>query len=146
MLILVVLFQNSSALASAYGIAVTGTMVVTTAISFVVVWKLWRWPLWAAVALAGTFLVADLAFLAANLVKVLEGGYVPLILAAISMIMMWTWVRGNKLLVRKTQRDSIPTIELIRMLEKSKPQRVAGTADLPDELGRHRAVVADAQS
>ena len=127
-LILVVLFQNSSALANAYGIAVTGTMVVTTAISFVVVWKLWRWPLWAAVALAGTFLVVDLAFLAANLVKVLEGGYVPLILAALSMVVMWTWVRGNKLLVRKTQRDSIPTIELIRMLEKSKPQRVAGTA------------------
>ena len=127
-LALVLLFKSSSALASAYGIAVTGTMVVTTAIAFIVVWKLWKWPLWAAGALTGTFLVVDLAFLAANLVKVLEGGYVPLILAGCSMILMWTWVRGNAMLVRKTQRDSIPTIELIRMLEKSKPVRVAGTA------------------
>jgi len=127
-LALVLMFKSSSALANAYGIAVTGTMVVTTALSFVVVWRMWKWPLWAALALTGTFLIVDLAFLAANLVKVLEGGYVPLILAACSMIVMWTWVRGNALLVRKTQRDSIPTIELIRMLEKSKPVRVAGTA------------------
>ncbi len=127
-LALVLLFKNSSALASAYGIAVTGTMVVTTAISFVVVWRLWKWPLWAALAFTGTFMVVDLAFLAANLVKVVEGGWVPLMLACCSMIVMWTWVRGNNLLVRKTQRDSIPTVELIRMLEKSKPQRVAGTA------------------
>ena len=127
-LALVLLFKNSSALASAYGIAVTGTMVVTTAISFVVVWKLWKWPLWGALAFTGMFMAVDLAFLAANLVKVVEGGWVPLMLACCSMIVMWTWVRGNALLVRKTQRDSIPTIELIRMLEKSKPQRVAGTA------------------
>ena len=127
-LVLVLLFKSSSALANAYGIAVTGTMVVTTAIAFIVVWKLWKWPLWLAASLTGTFLVVDLAFLAANLIKVLEGGYVPLILAACSMVLMWTWVRGNALLVRKTQRDSIPTIELIRMLEKSKPVRVAGTA------------------
>ncbi len=127
-LALVLLFKSSSALASAYGIAVTGTMVVTTLISFVVVWKLWHWPLWAAAAFTGTFLAVDIAFLAANLVKVVEGGWVPLLLACCSMIVMWTWVRGNKLLVRKTQRDSIPTIQLIRMLEKSKPQRVAGTA------------------
>ncbi len=127
-LALVVLFQNSSALANAYGIAVTGTMVVTTTIAFVVVWKMWRWPLWAAASLTAIFLIVDLAFLAANLVKVLEGGYVPLILAGGAMILMWTWVRGNAMLVRKTQRDSIPTIELIRMLEKSKPTRVAGTA------------------
>jgi KUP system potassium uptake protein len=127
-LALVLLFKNSSALASAYGIAVTGTMVVTTAISFVVVWKMWKWPLWAALAFTGMFMIVDLAFLAANLVKVVEGGWVPLMLACCSMIVMWTWVRGNALLVKKTQRDSIPTLELIRMLEKSKPQRVAGTA------------------
>ena len=127
-LALVLLFKNSSALASAYGIAVTGTMVVTTTIAFVVVWKLWKWPLWGAVAFTGMFLVVDLAFLAANLIKVLEGGWVPLLLAACSMILMWTWVRGNALLVRKTQRDSIKTVDLIRMLEKSKPVRVAGTA------------------
>ena len=127
-LVLVLFFRTSDALASAYGIAVTGTMVVTTAIAFVVVWKLWKWPLWASLAFTGMFLIVDLAFLAANLVKVVEGGWVPLLLASCSMVIMWTWVRGNALLVTKTQRDSIPTTDLIRMLEKSKPQRVAGTA------------------
>ena len=127
-LALVVIFQKSDALASAYGIAVTGTMVVTTAIAFVVVWRLWKWPLWLALAFTGTFLAVDLAFLAANLVKVLEGGFVPLAIAACAMVVMWTWVRGNTLLVRKTQRDSITTLALIRMLEKSKPVRVSGTA------------------
>ena len=127
-LALVIIFQKSDSLASAYGIAVTGTMVVTTAIAFVVVWKLWKWPLWLALLFTGTFLAVDLAFLAANLVKVLEGGFVPLAIAACAMVVMWTWVRGNALLVRKTQRDSITTLALIRMLEKSKPVRVSGTA------------------
>ncbi len=127
-LALVFLFRSSSALANAYGIAVTGTMVVTTALAFVVVWKMWKWPLPAALAFIVLFLVVDLAFLAANLVKVVEGGWVPLLLAGCSMVVMWTWVRGNMLLVRKTQRDSIPTAELIGMLQKSKPMRVMGTA------------------
>lgn len=127
-LVLVLLFKSSSALANAYGIAVTGTMVVTTALAFIVVWKLWKWPLWAAIGVISMFLAVDLAFLAANMVKVLEGGWVPLLLASCSMIVMWTWVRGNGLLLTKTQRDSIATLELIRMLQKSKPQRVSGTA------------------
>jgi KUP system potassium uptake protein len=127
-LFLVVVFKSSDALANAYGIAVTGTMVVTTSLAFVVVWKLWRWPLWAASLFIACFLAVDLAFLAANLVKVLEGGWVPLTLGAASMIVMWTWVRGTRLLSQKTDRDSIPTTDLLRMLEKSKPTRVPGTA------------------
>ena len=127
-LLLVFLFRTSSNLANAYGIAVTGTMVVTTALSFFVVWKLWRWPLASAIPFVGMFLTVDLAFMAANLVKVLEGGWVPLSLAGLSMIVMWTWVRGTELLARKTHRDSIPTTDLIRMMEKSKPTRVPGTA------------------
>ena len=127
-LILVLFFKTSSALASAYGIAVTGTMVVTTALAFVVVWKKWGWPLWAALSVIAVFLVVDIAFLAANIVKVIDGGYVPLLLAACSMVVMWTWVRGNRLLALKTQKDSIPTLELIKMLQKSKPTRVTGTA------------------
>jgi KUP system potassium uptake protein len=127
-LILVIVFKNSSALASAYGIAVTGTMVTTTALAFVVVWKKWRWPLWASLLLISGFLSVDLAFLAANLMKVVDGGWVPLLLAACSMIVMWTWVRGTHLLAEKTHRDSIPIMELISMLERSKPTRVPGTA------------------
>ncbi|MDE2579494.1 MAG: potassium transporter Kup [Hyphomicrobiales bacterium] len=127
-LFLVVIFKTSDSLANAYGIAVTGTMVVTTSLAFIVVWKQWHWPLWATALVIAAFLVVDLAFFAANLVKVLDGGWVPLLLAACSMIVMWTWVRGTHLLNEKTDRDSIPTTELIKMLEKSKPTRVPGTA------------------
>jgi KUP system potassium uptake protein len=127
-LLLVIAFKGSSALASAYGIAVTGTMVVTTGLAFVVVWKKWAWPLWAALLLISAFLVVDLAFLAANLMKVVDGGWVPLALAGCAMIVMWTWVRGTRLLAEKTHRDSIPVRELIAMLQKSKPTRVPGTA------------------
>jgi KUP system potassium uptake protein len=126
--LLVLLFKSSGALASAYGIAVSGTMVVTTALAFVVVWKRWHWPLWAAVSFVSAFLVIDCIFFAANLMKVVEGGWVPLLLACCSMVVMWTFVRGNKLLSQKMMRDSIPLKDLIRMLEKSKPTRVPGTA------------------
>ncbi len=127
-IILVFLFKSSSALASAYGIAVTGTMVVTTALAFVVVWKRWKWPLWASILFIGAFLAIDMAFLVANLMKIVDGGWVPLLLALCSMIIMGTWVRGSSLLTNKTHRDSIPTRDLIRMLQKSKPTRVPGTA------------------
>jgi KUP system potassium uptake protein len=127
-LLLVFLFRSSENLANAYGIAVTGTMVVTTALAFFVVWKLWRWPLYRAIPFIGLFLAVDLSFLAANLVKVLEGGWVPLSLGVLSMIVMWTWVRGTDLLAKKTHRDSIPMADLIRMMGKSKPTRVPGTA------------------
>ncbi len=127
-LALVVIFKSSDALANAYGIAVTGTMVVTTSLAFVVVWKQWRWPLWAASLFIGFFLAIDLSFLTANLIKVLDGGWVPLTLGAAAMVTMWTWVRGTKLLNQKTDRDSIPTTDLLRMLTKSKPTRVPGTA------------------
>ena len=127
-LLLVIAFKSSSALASAYGIAVTGTMVVTTGLAFVVVWKKWGWPIWAAAALISAFLVVDLAFLMANLMKVKDGGWVPLALGGCAMIVMWTWVRGTRLLAEKTHRDSIPMKELIAMLAKSKPTRVPGTA------------------
>ena len=127
-LALVLVFRSSDALANAYGIAVTGTMVVTTSLAYIVVRYMWRWPAPAAIAFVALFLIVDLAFLAANLIKVLEGGWVPLLLGGFSMITMWTWVRGTAFLSQKTHRDSIPTSDLIRMLEKSKPKRVPGTA------------------
>ncbi len=127
-LALVLLFKSSDALANAYGIAVAGTMVMTTALAFFVVWKLWRWPLWAAVLLIGGFLVIDLSFFVANLYKVLDGGYVPLLLGSATFVVMWTWTRGSRILVEKTHRDSIPMAQLLKMLEKSKPTRVPGTA------------------
>jgi KUP system potassium uptake protein len=127
-LLLVAFFKTSSSLASAYGIAVTGTMVVTTALAFVVVWKCWHWPIWLAAPFVSTFLLIDLAFLTANLMKVAEGGWVPLVIAAGVMVVMWTWVRGTHLLTHKLKRDTIPIPDLIKMLEKSTPMRVPGTA------------------
>jgi KUP system potassium uptake protein len=127
-LLLVVAFRSSSALASAYGIAVTGAMVVTTALAFVVVWKKWGWPIWLAALVVVSFLIVDLTFLVANLMKVADGGWAPLALAVCAMIVMWTWVRGTRLLAEKTSRDSIPIMDLIAMMRKSKPPRVPGMA------------------
>ena len=127
-LALVLLFRSSDALANAYGIAVSGTMVATTALAFFVVWKLWHWPLWGALALICAFLSIDISFFIANLYKVLDGGWVPLLLGCATFVVMWTWSRGSAILASKTHRDSIPMTDLIKMLEKSKPVRVPGTA------------------
>jgi KUP system potassium uptake protein len=127
-LLLVGLFRSSSALASAYGIAVTGTMVVTTMMAFIVVWKDWHWPQWAAAALIVPFLTIDLTFLAANLIKVFEGGWVPLALGSAVMIVMYTWRRGTRLLFEKTRRLETPLDGLVASLERKPPLRVPGTA------------------
>jgi KUP system potassium uptake protein len=127
-LLLVGLFRSSSALASAYGIAVTGTMVVTTMMAFVVVWKGWHWSVWAAAALILPFLLIDLTFLSANLLKVMEGGWVPLALGGAVMIVMYTWRRGTRLLFEKTRRLETPLDGLVAMLERKPPVRIPGTA------------------
>jgi KUP system potassium uptake protein len=127
-LLLVAMFRSSSALASAYGIAVTGTMVVTGMMAFVVIWRMWRWSMLAAAALMLPFLVIDLTFLSANMLKVIEGGWVPLALGGVVMLVMYTWRRGSRLLFEKTRRLETPLDELVRMLERKPPQRVAGTA------------------
>jgi KUP system potassium uptake protein len=127
-LALVLLFRSSNALGNAYGIAVSGAMVVDTSLAFFVVWKLWRWSPAAAAALAGGFLVIDLCFFFANLSKVLEGGWAPLTLGTALFVLMWTWSRGSAILLARTHRDAIPMLDLIKMLQKSKPVRVPGTA------------------
>jgi KUP system potassium uptake protein len=127
-MLLVVLFRSSSALASAYGISVTGTMVVTAMMGFVVIWKVWRWSALAAAALIVPFLFLDLTFLAANLLKVFEGGWVPLALGGIIMLLMYTWRRGSRLLFDKSRKLEFPLADLVAMLEKRPPQRVPGTA------------------
>ena len=127
-LVLVLLFGSSDRLATAYGIAVTGTMVVTACLTMIVAWKHWHWPAWAAVLLMAPFLTVDLVFFGANSLKIVEGGYVPLLIAAAFMISMWTWTRGTNILFQKTRRDDIPLQELVDRLEKKPPHRVAGTA------------------
>src|SRR5271169_193183 len=116
--LLVLMFRSSSALASAYGISVTGTMVVTAMMGFVVIWKVWRWSPFAAAALIAPFLFLDLTFLSANLLKVWEGGWVPLALGAFVMLLMYTWRRGSRLLFEKSRKLEFPLADLVAMLEK----------------------------
>jgi KUP system potassium uptake protein len=126
--LLVLIFKSSSALASAYGIAVTGTMVVDTSLAFIVVWKLWKWPLQWALALCIPFLVIDLAFFTANLLKFADGGYIPIGFGLALVTLMWTWARGTRLIAEKARREAVPIADLMRMLDRSKPHRVDGTA------------------
>ena len=125
---LVTMFKTSGSLASAYGIAVTGTMVVTSIMAIFVIWKYWKWPLWAALALMLPLLAIDVIFLGANSLKVLDGGYVPLGLGALLMLVMWTWRTGSKILYDKTRRLEVPLVDLVGSLLKRPPHSVPGTA------------------
>ncbi len=127
-LLLVLLFRSSSALASAYGIAVTGTMVVTAMMAFIVIWKGWKWSPWLAAAIIAPFLLIDLTFLGANMLKIHEGGWMPLALGGLVMLVMYTWRRGSRLLFEKTRRQETPLRGLVAMLEKKPPVYVPGTA------------------
>ena len=127
-LLLVTQFRSSSALAEAYGVAVSGTMVVTTLMAMVVIWKSWKWTLWATAALMVPFLLIDTTFLSANLLKVFHGGWVPLLIGALVMLVIFTWRKGANILAAKTRRLETPIDELVEALEKRPPTRVPGTA------------------
>jgi KUP system potassium uptake protein len=127
-LYLVIVFRSSSALASAYGIAVTGTMVITAVMMFLVMWRCWRWrPATAALVIA-PFLAIDLIFLFANMLKIVEGGWMPLAVGASLMVVMLTWRRGTRILSEKAARDEVRLAEFIAMLDRSSPDRVQGIA------------------
>ncbi len=130
-MVLVFIFGSSEALATAYGISVTGAMVVTTVLAFEFLRIRWRWrPLAAAAALAPLFLL-ELTFLGANLLKVHDGGYVPVTIAGGVVILMWTWTRGTRILREKTRRTEVPLPAFVKSVEKESahaPVKVAGTA------------------
>jgi KUP system potassium uptake protein len=126
-LALVLLFGSSSRLANAYGIAVTGTMVVTALLAIIVVRCHWRWPLWAALGLMVPFLAVDLVFLGANMTKVFEGGVVPLLIAGAVITLMRGWMRGTALLEEKAQQSDVPLKLILDGLEKKPPALVQGT-------------------
>jgi KUP system potassium uptake protein len=127
-LLLVLLFRSSSALASAYGIAVSTTMVADGVMGFVVVWKLWGWRPAAAAALIVPFVVVDAIFFSANLLKLMEGAWVPLLFGFLMAMLIWSWRRGSTMLILKTRRTEVPLPDLIRSLEKRPPHIVKGTA------------------
>ena len=128
-LLLVLMFHTSSALAAAYGIAVTGTMVITSLMAFIVVWRCWNWSPWGAAALIIPMVLVDMTFLLANLAKVVDGGWLPLVLAAFLMIGMVAWREGTTALAEKTRRTDVPLASLLEGLERRpRDQRVPGTA------------------
>lgn len=126
--LLVLLFRTSSALASAYGIAVATTMIVDGVLGFLVIWKLWRWKWWQAALLILPLVVIDLTFFSSNLLKLLDGAWVPLLFAGVMGLIIVTWRRGTRILSEKTRKTEVPLESLLRSLEKKPPHIVPGTA------------------
>jgi KUP system potassium uptake protein len=127
-IVLVLGFGSSSELAHAYGVSVFGAMSVDAILAILVIWKGWRWSLGLTLALMIPFLIIDLAFFGANLMKVFTGGYVPVMIAGTLMLMMATWRKGTRVLFEKARRTDVALAELVSMLERSPPHRVKGTA------------------
>jgi len=125
---LTLMFQKSGNLAAAYGIAVMGTMVITTILLFSVERRIWHWPLWQALLFCGLFMVVDIPFLAANVVKIVSGGWVPLVVAFGIYILMTTWKRGRTAVRKHLAEGSLPLEYFLSRLEDYAPHRVKGTA------------------
>ncbi len=119
-------FGSSDRLAAAFGIAVSMTMALTTVLLFLTMREIWRWSLAAAVALSGVFLIVDLAFVSANMTKVLEGGWFPLVVGALVFFLMYTWWRGRHVLLRVLERDTYSLESFIAQVNDK--TRVRGTA------------------
>jgi KUP system potassium uptake protein len=127
-LLLVGLFRTSHSLAAAYGIAVATTMVVDGILAFIVIWKLWRWPAWKAMLLMVPLIIIDATFFSANLLKLLEGAWVPLLFGLAMVVLILTWRRGMRILANKTRKTEVPLDALLASLEKKPPHIVPGTA------------------
>src|SRR3984957_7240407 len=125
-LTLTVTFRSSDNLAAAYGIAVSLTMLLTSVLMFLAMREVWGWSLPLSVAVAGIFVVVDLSFVTANLTKVLEGGWVPLVVAALIFYLMFTWREGRMLVMERLERDTLPIADFVRNVGSK--ARVAGTA------------------
>lgn len=121
-------FGSSSDLAAAYGIAVTGTMTVTTILTFFVIRYRWHYNLLLCIAATGFFFTIDIGFLSANMLKLLHGGWFPLLLGSVLFTMMLTWKRGRELVFENLQKHAIPLQEFLTSLFLSPPERVPGTA------------------
>jgi KUP system potassium uptake protein len=127
-LIVTVSFGSSDSLAAAYGIAVTGTMVITSMLFFVVARINWHWPLPAAAGVTAMFMVIDVTFFSANLLKVTHGGWLPLTLGLIMFLVMTTWKQGRELLFERIREHALPLEDFIKNIEQYPPTRVQGTA------------------
>jgi KUP system potassium uptake protein len=127
-LVLLVTFQTSTALAAAYGIAVTGSMFVDSLLAWFIVRKLWKWRVGLSLAIIAPLVALDLVFLTSNMLKIPQGAWMPIMLGGCLLLLMWTWVRGTQILTAKTRKDSLPLADLIEMLRARPPHRAPGTA------------------
>ena len=127
-LVLLFVFQSSSNLTAAYGVAVTGVMLINTLMAYSVIRHKWNWPVWATLAALIPFGFIDSVFLTSNLLKIPDGAWMPLVLGVALVLLMWTWVRGTQILANKTRKDSLPLTDLIEMLRARPPHRAPGTA------------------
>jgi KUP system potassium uptake protein len=127
-ILIVVGFRTSSNLAAAYGVAVTSTMVITTLLLYVVARERWGWNTLAAASVATLFLVVDLAFFGANIIKLRQGGWLPIALAAIVYIAMTTWKGGRRVLADRIRVEARPLEEFLQELQQQSVTRVRGTA------------------
>ncbi len=126
-LLLVLTFQKSSNLAAAYGIAVMGTMFISTMMIGVLTAKVWHWPKWRVYLVTGTFLIIDGAYLSSNLIKVPEGGWLPLLVAAVIFVLLTTWAKGRELMIARLREAAMPVKVFIQSAASS-ATRVPGTA------------------
>ncbi len=127
-ILLVAIFKNSVALQDAYGLAVTGTMSVTTALTAIVVRKLWKWSLFKTVLVVAPLLTVDLTFYGANMLKLFTGGWVPLALAGAVAMVIVTWMRGSRIVAAKSRRDRIPMADFLASIARRPRHQVSGTA------------------
>ena len=126
-ILLVVLFQKSSNLAAAYGIAVMGTMFISTIMIGVLMARVWNWPTWRVALVIGVFLIVDGAYLASNLIKVPQGGWLPLLVAAVICVLLTTWATGRTLMMARLREAAMP-IKVFISSAASSATRVSGTA------------------
>ena len=127
-LVLLFAFRSTDRLTSMYGIAVTGAMLVDTLLAYVFLRHVWKWKRWQAWCLVGPLGALDLVFFSSNLLKIPMGAWLPLLLAGVLIMIMLTWAAGTRTLTEKSRRDSVALLDLVEMLKKRPPHRVAGTA------------------
>ena len=126
--LIVIGFQSSSAMAAAYGIAVTLTMIITALLLFIVMTERWRWPVPIAGLVMGTFLAIDLAFFGANALKIMQGGWLPLVVAIVIFTLMTTWRTGRKIVAERLASRAVLVEDFFTSIDFLKPARVPGTA------------------
>jgi KUP system potassium uptake protein len=130
-LLLMLTFRSSNKLATAYGLAVTGTLLLTTTLFLILARSAWKWPMWRLVLAAVVFGGTELTFFAANLTKVVHGGWLPLVIAVIVVTVMMTWQRGRSIITKRRNNIEGSLDEFVEKMRTTNPTRVPGTAVFP---------------